>query len=114
MYKSLYADTDSVKCVTELTEERKQLMKCILNAQYGTMITNFNAQRSPMITSYKENDMRMKDFIVLHSMNRPIIVKKEAITAVSKMADGAAEVYAGAIWVTDDKYDDVIKRLFDI
>lgn len=106
MYKPLYEDTDSVKYVTELTpEQRKKFMKIFLNSQYGTMVTN-----------YKENkDMRIKDFIVLHADGQPVMVKKEAITVLSKMSDGTTRVEIGEhIWITDDKYEDVIKRLFEV
>lgn len=105
MFKSLYHDTDSVKYVTELTpEQRKEFMKIFLNSQYGTMVTH-----------YKENDMRIKDFIVLHADGQPVMIKKEAITALSKMSDGTTRVEIGEhIWITDDKYEDVIKRLFEV
>jgi hypothetical protein len=105
MYKPLYQDTDSVKYVTELTaEQRKEFMKLFLNSQYGTMVTQ-----------YKENDMRIKDFIVLHADGQPVMVKKEAITVISKMSDGTTRVEIdNQIWITDDKYEDVIKRLFEV
>lgn len=106
MYRALYEDTDSIKDMfPPLTEvQRKQAMKYFLNAQYGTMVTH-----------YKENDMRIKDFIVLHADGQPVMIKKEAITGISKMLDGTTRVEIGEhIWITDDKYDDVIKRLFEI
>ena len=100
-----YHDTDSIKQMYPLTDEqRRYILRCFLNAQYGTMVTH-----------YKENDMRIKDFIVLHADGQPVMVKKEAITALSKMSDGTTRVEIGEhIWITDDKYDDVIKRLFEI
>lgn len=105
MYKSLYQDTDSVKYVTQLTaEQRKEFMKLFLNSQYGAMVTH-----------YKENNMRIKDFIVLHADGQPVMVKKEAITVISKMSDGTTRVEIdNQIWITDDKYEDVIKRLFEV
>lgn len=105
MYKSLYQDTDSVKCVIQLTaEQRKEFMKLFLNSQYGTLVTN-----------YKENDMRIKDFIVLHADGQPVMVKKEAISVLSKLADGTSRIETtNQIWITDDKYEDVIKRLFEV
>lgn len=103
-YKYLYEDTDSIKIKYPLTEEaRRWYAKCFLNAQYGTMVTN-----------YKENDMRTNDFIVLHSDGMPVMVKKEAIAVLSKLSDGSARVDAGnQIWITDDKYNDVVRRLFE-
>ena len=102
---AIYADTDSIKCVTELTEEqRKEFAKIFLSSQYGTMVTN-----------YKENDMRIKDFIVLHADGNPVMVKKEAIEVIAKMSDGTVRVETtGQLWITDDKYEDVIKRLFEV
>ena len=104
-FKPLYVDTDSIKCVSELTPaQREELMKIFLNSQYDTMITN-----------YKENDMRIKDFIVLHADGQPVMIKKSAITTVSKMSDGTARVeVVTQIWITDDKYKDVVKRLFEV
>jgi hypothetical protein len=79
-------------------------MKLFLNSQYGTMVVN-----------YKENDMRIKDFIVLHADGQPVMVKKQAITVISKMSDGTTRVEIdNQIWITDDKYEDVIKRLFEV
>lgn len=85
--------------------QRKEFMKLYLNSQYGTLVTN-----------YKENkDMKIKDFIVLHADGQPVMIKKEAITALSKMSDGTSRVEIGEhIWITDDKYEDVIKRLFEV
>lgn len=106
MYRPLYEDTDSIKDMfPPLTEmQRKQAMKYFLNGQYGTMVTH-----------YKENDMRIKDFIVLHADGQPIMVKKEAIAVISKMSDGTTRVDTGnQIWITDDKYEDVIKRVFEV
>ena len=123
----LYADTDSI--ITHAVEQqltrhimnsnyglcvnvndlspakRKEFMKLYLNSQYGTLVTN-----------YKENkDMRIKDFIVLHADGQPVMVKKEAITVISKMSDGTTRVEIdNQIWITDDKYEDVIKRLFEV
>ena len=59
--------------------------------------------------------MRIKDFIVLHSDGKPVMVKKEAITTLSKVGDGTTrvEIY-DTRWLTDDKYEDVIKRLFEV
>ena len=103
MYRPLYEDTGSIQEKYPLTEEqRKQMKKCYLNSMYGTMI-------------YKENDMRIKDFIVLHADGQPVMVKKEAITVISKMTDGTTRVETcNQIWITDDKYEDVIKRLFEV
>ena len=100
-----YHDTDNIKQMYPLTyEERRYVAKCFLNAQYGTMVTH-----------YKENDMRIKDFIVLHADGQPVMVKKEAITVISKMLDGTTRVEIdNQIWITDDKYEDVVKRLFEV
>lgn len=105
MYRPLYEDTDSIKEKYPLTEEqRRWIAKCFLNAQYGTMITK-----------YKENDMRIKDFIVLHADGKPVMIKKEAITTISKLTDGTTRIEVNSqIWFTDDKYEDVIKRLFEV
>lgn len=70
---------------------------------------------SDMGIDEKENDMRIKDFIVLHADGQPVMVKKEAITVISKMSDGTTRVEIdNQIWITDDKYEDVIKRLFEV
>ncbi len=106
MYKSLYQDTDSIKCVNELSaEQRKEFMKIWLNSVYGTMCTD-----------YKENNMRIKDFIVVHANGQPVMIKKEAITTVAKTSNGATQiaVTGGNMWTVVDTYEDVIKRLFDI
>lgn len=103
-YKPLYEDTVSIKVMPPLTAEQKSyIAKCFLNAQYGTMVTN-----------YKENDMRIKDFIVLHADGQPLMIKKDSIETLSKMSDGTAKIETtNQIWVTDEKYVDVIKRLFE-
>ena len=101
----MYKDTDSAN--TSLGEIKKDInsaMKLYLNSIYGTMVTD-----------YKEINMEIKDFIVLHADGQPIMVKKEAITVIARMSDGTIRLEIdNQIWLTDDKYEDVIKRLFEV
>lgn len=102
-FKPLYEDTDSFNR-QEFEKQNQRWMKTMLNSAYGLMVTN-----------QKENNMRIKDFIVLHADGQPVMVKKEAITVISKMSDGTTRVEIdNQIWITDDKYEDVIKRLFEV
>lgn len=101
----MYKDTDSVNTsFGEIKKDINSAMKLYLNSVYGTMVTN-----------YKENNMRIKDFIVLHADGQPVMIKKEAITVVARMSDGTIRLEIdNQIWITDDKYEDVIKRLFEV
>lgn len=97
-----------MKLISSPAFDPYRFLKNYQNSIYGKMV-------SDMGIGEKENDMRIKDFIVLHADGHPVMMKKEAITALSKMSDGTTrvEIYEH-IWITDDKYDDVIKRLFEI
>lgn len=117
-----YYDTDSIYCdfeqfklhdtlkVVRPTAKERLAMKLYLNSVYGKMLSSMKW------TDGKENNgMRIKDFIVLHADGQPVMIKKEAITVVSKMSDGTTRVEIdNQIWITDDKYEDVIKRMFDV
>lgn len=110
----------------------QSLNKHILNSTYGLSVSMeqltpaqkdairdiFQYGKTHLASDYgsmtKENDMRINDFIVLHSEGMPVMVKKEAIAGLSKLSDGSARVDAGnQIWITDEKYNDVVKRLFE-
>ena len=118
-YKPLYEDTDSYILQKARLELDKIMAKQFMNSKYGLCV-NVNdlypAQREEFMKAFKkENDMRIKDFIVLHADNQPIMIKKDAITTLSRLADGTVRIEtSNQIWVTDDKYEDVIKRLFEV
>lgn len=115
-YKSpLYVDTDSIKENYLFTEAQRFLKQEIEKQNQRGMKTMLNSTYGLIVTNQKENDMRIKDFIVLHADGQPVMVKKEAIAVISKMSDGTTRVDTGnQIWITDDKYEDVIKRLFEV
>ena len=108
-YKPLYEDTDGIKVINPLTDEQKRyIAKCFLNAQYGTMITN-----------YKENSMR-KEFIVLHEEElegSTMIVRKSAIISVSTEKFGADTFCyvrtENCSFRVTESYAEVVKRLFE-
>jgi ABC-type transporter MlaC component len=119
MYRPLYEDTDSYIVQKTRSELDKIMAKQFMNSKYGLCVNVSElspAQREEFMKAFKkENDMRIKDFIVLHADGQPVMVKKEAITVISKMSDGTTRVEIdNQIWITDDKYEDVIKRLFEV
>lgn len=97
-----------MKLISSSAFDPFRFLKNYQNSIYGKMVSDMGIDE-------KENNMRIKDFIVLHADGQPVMVKKEAISVLSKLADGTSRIETtNQIWITDDKYEDVIKRLFEV
>lgn len=119
------------KMYDEYTKERvKWAVKNGLNSIYGLQFQGFpdRVLHDVYLTGkalyadtdsikVKENDMErlnIKDFIVLHKSGLPCLINKSRITTIEKNGDGSTMIWGdknGADFV-DEKYEDVIKRLF--
>ena len=93
MYKNLYEDTDSIK---KYVDADTALAKLALNSKYGKGIQMRN------------------EFIVLHTKGVPAIVRKLAIDYVSKDKENETAVVCinGCVHFVDEKYNEVVRRLF--
>lgn len=81
-----YADTDSIKT-----------MKTMLNSVYGKAVTEMK---------------NIREYIVVHRANNPIIIFIKSISAIERAEDGSAIIYStDATFYVDEKYVDVIKLL---
>ena len=101
----IYADTDSIKRTIgyDISQEERRYIendviatKQFLNSLYGrTFIMN-------------------KNYILIHEVDRPIVIFKEHIVSIEKKANGKAEIQTVdcRIFTTDEDYATVVKLIF--
>jgi hypothetical protein len=60
-------------------------------------------------TDGKEDNM--KDYIVIHVDNEPVIIFKKHIVAIQKDKGGAYIQHTSGDYFTTDKYSDIVKQM---
>lgn len=77
-------------------------LKCCMNSVYGKLVTEMGIDG-------KEND-NMKDYILIHVDNEPMIIFKKQIVSVAK-DEGRAYIQCTTCgYLSDESYSDVVKQ----
>jgi len=95
-------DYNFMKLVQSSAFDPYKFLKNYQNRIYGAMV-------SAMGIDEKEND-DMKDYIIIHIDNEPMIIFKKHICAIIKGEDGAVIQCECGKFFADESYADVVKQ----
>lgn len=98
-------DVKNLKVVRPTAEERLQT-KLYLNSLYGKVVSCIH------FTDGKENDEMIRDYILIHVDNEPMIIFKKQIVGIAKDEERAYIQCTNCGYYSDESYADIVKQVF--